>query len=151
MHGLHLLEAPRALAEMHRLLKPGGRLVVAWNDRDLGNCFIEELEECMEAHLPAYSRALCQHPPAAWAAPLAAGGRFRLAEYSCHANPVALRNLASLSDVLNCQPYVRGMLRGAARKAFNADVAALTELRFGEGPLLLPMQTRLYVLQKLEQ
>ena len=32
-HGLHLLHVQEALAEMHRIIKPGGRLVVAWNDR----------------------------------------------------------------------------------------------------------------------
>ena len=33
MHGLHLLEVRPALLEAHRILKPGGKLVVAFNDR----------------------------------------------------------------------------------------------------------------------
>lgn len=33
LHGLHLVDTPRALDEAHRLLKPRGKLVVAWNDR----------------------------------------------------------------------------------------------------------------------
>ena len=33
MHGLHLLNARQALREAHRILRPGGKLVVAWNVR----------------------------------------------------------------------------------------------------------------------
>jgi SAM-dependent methyltransferase len=33
LHGLHLVDTPRALDEAHRLLKPRGKLVAAWNDR----------------------------------------------------------------------------------------------------------------------
>ncbi len=33
LHGLHLVDTPRALNEAHRLLKPHGKLVAAWNDR----------------------------------------------------------------------------------------------------------------------
>lgn len=33
LHGLHLVDTPRALDEAHRLLKPHGKLVAAWNDR----------------------------------------------------------------------------------------------------------------------
>lgn len=33
MHGLHLLEPHAALEEVARLLRPGGFLAAAWNDR----------------------------------------------------------------------------------------------------------------------
>ena len=39
-HGLHLVDTDRALEEAHRLMRPGGLLVAAWNDRDLSSPFI---------------------------------------------------------------------------------------------------------------
>jgi hypothetical protein len=33
LHGLHLVDTPRALDEAHRLLRPHGKLAAAWNDR----------------------------------------------------------------------------------------------------------------------
>ena len=38
--------------------------------RDLGNCFIEELEGVIETHVPAYSRSARQHMPTDWLATL---------------------------------------------------------------------------------
>lgn len=35
--------------------------------------------------------------------------------------------------------------------AFNTEVRGLVEARFGQGPLLLPMVTRLFVLEKLQE
>ncbi len=53
LHGLHLVDTPRALDEAHRLLKPHGKLVAAWNDR----CgFAWKLCGCM---VSAVACALC--------------------------------------------------------------------------------------------
>ncbi|GAB4816182.1 hypothetical protein N2152v2_003228 [Parachlorella kessleri] len=148
-HGLHLLDVHEALAEMHRITKPGGRLVVAWNDRDLRNNFITQLEALIERHVPSYTRTCGQHELDHWATTLQQQGLFRLREHNTYHNPVVLRNLTTLGDILNSQSYIREALQGHARRAFNSEVRALVEQRFGEGPLLLPMLTRLFVLEKV--
>ena len=42
LHGLHLVDTPRALDEAHRLLRPHGKLAAAWNDRwgECGACVL---------------------------------------------------------------------------------------------------------------
>lgn len=80
--------------------------------RDLKNGFVDALEGLIERHIPGYCRAERQHSAALWAPRLQAGGLFRLAESFQLSNPLALKNLATLSDILNSQSYVRGTLTG---------------------------------------
>lgn len=105
----------------------------------------------MERWVPGYARAARQHGPraAALALTLQQSGRWRLAESLALSNPLVVRNLATLSDVLNCQAGVREALRGAERKGLNAQVRDLVEARFGQGAVLLPMTARIFVLEKL--
>lgn len=56
LHGLHLVPTAAALTEAHRLLRPQGLLVAAWNDRDQSSPFIQELETLMEGFNADYSR-----------------------------------------------------------------------------------------------
>ena len=44
--------------------------------------------------------------------------------------------------------FVRGAVRGDARKAFNADVRALCAAHHDKRAFELPLQTKLYVLEK---
>ena len=81
--------------------------------RDLRNNFITQLEELIERHVPAYSRTRGQHESGPWAALLQQQGLFRIREHNTYHNPVVLRNLATLGDILNSQTYIREALQGA--------------------------------------
>jgi hypothetical protein len=113
LHGLHLVDTPRALDEAHRLLKPRGKLVAAWNDRNLNDPFIRRLEDLFEKYNPNYSRHSKQRDLEQWKDTLEHGGRFRLEEYAVLPNPLPLPSAVTLLDILDCMSFVRSHMRGA--------------------------------------
>jgi SAM-dependent methyltransferase len=48
--GFHWFDGPRALAELHRVLRPGGGLGLIWNVRDSSVPWVGELTRIMEPH-----------------------------------------------------------------------------------------------------
>jgi len=150
-HGLHLVDTSAALKEAWRMLKPGGKLIAAWNDRDLSSPFMKELEEIMEMHISNYNRYQKQRAVDVWSEKLTEGDLFRLIEYAVHPNPIAMRSPLSLLDVLDCLSFVRANLKGPNRKSFNNDVRALLERRFDHHGFELPLETKIYVLEKVSE
>lgn len=77
---------------------------------------------------------------------------------ACHTTVLAslatlpsFNHTLALPPTLNLLPSFAFPLAGTARKAFNAAVRDLVEERFGQGPLLLPMATKLFVLEKVRR
>lgn len=148
-HGLHLIDTPAALREAWRLLRPQGTLIAAWNDRNLSSPFIQELEDVMEHHVTSYNRYQKQRGIEEWGERLQEGGLFRLRQFAVHPNPIPIPSASSLLDVLDCMSFIRGTLRGEARKRFNNDVRGLLERRFSRRGFVLPLETKMYVLEKI--
>lgn len=150
-HGLHLVDTSAALQEAWRMLKPGAKLIAAWNDRDLSSLFMRELEDIMEQHILNYNRFQKQRAVDIWSERLTEGHLFRLIEYAVHPNPIKMRSPSSLLDVLDCMSFVRANLKGPNRKSFNNDVRALLERRFDHHSFDLPLETKIYVLEKVSE
>lgn len=128
LHGLHLVPTEAALEEAHRLLRPKGLLVAAWNDRDQSSPFIQELESLMENFNSEYSRHHKQRDVAHWGEVLQGKGLFRLLEYSVHPNPLRLRGAAPLLDILDCLTFMRHSRRPSAeRRALHGRVIDLVQ------------------------
>eukprot|EP00887_Chlorella_sp_A99_P000672 scaffold5.g672.t1 len=132
---------------------------------DLSSEFMCELESLFERYNPHYRHAFCcrfqavlvkstrtlkQRDIEQWGERLTQGNLFRLQEYSVHPNPLRMRNAAALLDILDCMSFVRSALRGSQRKAFNADARAVVAARYGREPFDLPLETKMYVLEKNE-
>lgn len=72
----HWFRAEAALREIHRCLKPNGFFVAAWNDRDLTEEWVSDLEGLIEDANPKYKREMKQSDQ--WGPVLLHGGYFSL-------------------------------------------------------------------------
>ncbi len=66
----HWFDAPRALAEIHRVLEPGGGLGLVWNARDTSVDWVRE----MAAIVDEYGDAIRRHESGEWRAAFPAPG-----------------------------------------------------------------------------
>ncbi|HEX4906667.1 MAG TPA: class I SAM-dependent methyltransferase [Acidimicrobiales bacterium] len=78
----HWFDAPRALAEIRRVLKPGGMLLLVWNDRDNRVPWVAEMTKVVHAHDPGAYQMVTD-----WYAVIAAAGGFTPVELAEVDNP----------------------------------------------------------------
>ena len=69
---LHWFDAPVALAEIARVLRPGGRLAILWNERDEATPWVAEMSRLIRWH----ERTVSRYQHVDWPAVVAASGRF---------------------------------------------------------------------------
>lgn len=68
----HWFDAPVAFAEVARVLRPGGRLAILWNERDERTPWVAEMSRLIRWH----ERTVSRYQHVDWAAVVAASGRF---------------------------------------------------------------------------
>lgn len=78
----HWFDAPRALAEIRRVLKPGGTLLMVWNDRDNRVPWVAAMTAVIHAHDPGAYEMVTD-----WHAVVAAAGGFTPVQHAEVDNP----------------------------------------------------------------
>ena len=119
----HWFDADAALAEIARVLKPGGGVALLWNERDEQTAWVAEMSRLIRWH----ERTVSRYQHVDWAEVVAASGRFTpLEERAVHwAQPMTR---AVLADRVRSISYV-AVMPPAERERLAAEVTALVARR----------------------
>jgi SAM-dependent methyltransferase len=115
----HWFDGPRALAEIHRVLRPGGVLALIWNRRRMD----DEINQRTEAIIAPHRGRVPAHRNDSWREALAASPHFGPVREEQFANEQLL-DAGGLADRFGSISFVATMER-PARDALLAEVRAL--------------------------
>ncbi len=115
----HWFDAPAALTEIARVLKPGGGLAILWNERDERTPWVAEMSRIIRWH----ERTVSRYQHIEWAAVVAASERFTpLEERVVDWEQPMTREV--LADRVRSISYIAAMPE-SERERHTADVVAL--------------------------
>jgi len=137
----HWFDAPRAVAELHRVLRPGGRLGLIWNVRDESQPSVAAITAILDRHAGDAPR----YRDGRWRAALAAADGFTpLSERNFHHlhhldRASVLDRFASISFIAALPAADRALVLGEIDQVVAADPSLA-----GQHPTGLPYRTDIY-------
>jgi ubiquinone/menaquinone biosynthesis C-methylase UbiE len=115
----HWFDADLALAEIARVLKPGGGLALLWNERDERTAWVAEMSRLIRWH----ERTVSRYQHVDWVAVVAASGHFTpLEEHAAPWEQPMTRDV--LADRVRSISYI-AVMPPAERERLAAEVTAL--------------------------
>ena len=125
----HWFDAPRALTEIARVLRPDGRLAILWNERDESTAWVAEMSRVIRWH----ERTVSRYQHTAWDEVVAASGAFTgLVERVIPWEQPLTRDL--LADRVRSISYIAA-LPSADRERLVSEVVVLVARRSEPFPL----------------
>ena len=140
------------LRECKALLRPGGLLALAWNDRRLEEEWVVELEGLIEKYNPEYNRAVKQND--GWDTLVASTGLFvkespaSLLEFT---HEVRYSDAEGLVALLDTYSYVRRALSEEQRSELHEEARELVRTHFGGESFSMPYVTKLFLLRAVNE
>ena len=143
----HWFDAPRALEELHRVLRPGAWLILIWNVRDEAIPWVKAMGDLvadLQENIP-------RHQDEAWRPAVDASPWFDAVESTTfpHGQVLSpdgvLDRLASMSAVAAATPEVRDRLLAAVAEILRRDADTA-----GRDEIVLPYTTELHWLRRLD-
>lgn len=132
LQAFHWFDAEKALAEFYRIVnKERGIALVAWNDRDLTDPFLNELEGLFEKYNPKYNRYLkIAEKLTSNGEIFTMGNKFDLLHVRMYENPVKEMSIQDTIELCWTFSYVKnaiGSRNSEKGKSFNRDLTQLCE------------------------
>jgi SAM-dependent methyltransferase len=141
----HWFETGQALAELHRVLRPGGLLVLAWNVRDEGVAWVKAMGDIVDELIGGEPR----HRMEDWLPEARRSPHFEYLEVTATRHGQRLTRegvidrLRSISVVAAATPELRARTEARVREVLDADPATA-----GREMVELPYTTRLHWLRR---
>lgn len=146
--GFHWFDAPAALDEAARVLRPGAALALIWNARDGATPWVAELTQLVEDR--AGGRPYDDHRERPWAEVVAAGGGFTDLEVQRFPNPVPTTR-SGVIDRLRSTSFVAALDEPARDDLLAAAEALLARHPELTGTFDYPHETVLYTCRRSDR
>ena len=150
----HWFDKPRALAEMARIVRPGGGIALFWNVRDDETSpFLAEYTALLNRFVPGYepgARAM-RGRPVETGAEIAASGAFEEIAGPLHVRHAIDSDAEHFVGLSFTSSYVRAGLDPADQARFRDELETLIRARHGERPFAIPYQVDLWTARRKDR
>ena len=150
----HWFDRPRALAEMARIVRPGGGIALFWNVRDDEHSpFLADYTALLNRFVPGYEPGAreMRGRPSQTDAEIAQSGAFDRIEGPRHVRHAMRMDAPSFIGLSFTSSYVKAGLDPVAQEAFRDELVALVRRHHGDEAFDVPYQVDLWTARRMDR